>query len=315
MEAEWKGVSYHGKLKVCQTRLTNERGETAVLRGMSSHGMQWYPKFARLEGIRTTKQEGANVFRIAMYTDEGGYLTNPGVKGDVLRAVDDTLLLDMYAIIDWHINYDRDPQRSADKAEEFFREVSLRFKDEPGVLYEICNEPNGQNVTWAGNVKPYAQRIIPAIRTSAPDSVILVGSPSWSQDVDIAAADPLDFKNVMYTLHFYAGTHGERLRGKCRAALRLGAPVFASEWGASRADGSGGVFPKESDEWLRFLRRHDISWCNWSLADRDETSAALRPGASDGGWTNEDLTESGRYVFDRLSGDIPFEDPDGEKEL
>lgn len=307
MDAEWKGVSYHGKLSLTGTKLTDERGETVELRGMSSHGMQWYPRFARKSGIMTTKQAGANVFRIAMYTDEGGYISNPGVKDDVLRAADDALSLDMYAIIDWHINYDRDPLISADKAEEFFSGMSARYAGEPGIIYEICNEPNGENVTWRGNVKPYAQRIIPVIRGNAPGCLILVGSPTWSQDVDIAAADPLDFENIMYTVHFYAGTHGRRLRDKCRAALQLGAPIFASEWGTSRSDGSGGVFLKESDVWLCFLKRHDISWCNWSLGDRDETSAALKPGAPDGAWTKDDLTESGRYVFERLSGNVPLE--------
>jgi endoglucanase len=116
----------------------------------------------------------------------------------------------------------------------------------------------------------------------------------------------------MYTLHFYAGTHGEALRDECRNAMRMGAAVFASEWGTSRADGSDGVFLKESDVWLGFLKRHDISWCNWSLGDRDETSAALKPGAPIGGWTSEDLTESGRYVFERLSGDIAETSESGE---
>ncbi len=298
---EWKGAGYHGALKVCGTALTGSKGEAVLLRGMSSHGMQWYPQFARRESIAATKAAGANVFRIAMYTDEGGYLTSPDVAEDVIRAVDDTLALDMYAIIDWHIMFDNDPLKNADRAAEFFSKMSVRYGNEPGVIYEICNEPNGGEVTWAGNVKPYAQRIIPVIRSNAPDALVLVGSPTWSQDVDIAAAAPLEFDNIMYTLHFYAGTHGEALREKCRKALAAGAPVFASEWGTSRADGSGGVFIPESREWLAFLESLGISWCNWSLGDRDETSAALKPGAPQN-WTEENLTESGRFVYEYLKG-------------
>lgn len=295
-----QGVSAHGALSVKGTALVDQFGEAVVLCGMSSHGMQWYPRFARTEGIRTTKEYGANVFRVAMYTDEGGYLTNPAVAQDVMRAVDDALALDLYAIIDWHILFDNDPMAHVQEAMRFFDGMSRRYKDQPGVLYEICNEPNGSDVTWAGNVKPYAQQVIPVIRKNAPDSVILVGNPTWSQDVDICADDPLECGNILYTLHFYAGTHGEALRDKCRTALAKGAAIFVSEWGTSAADGSGGVFPKESDEWLRFLDEHRLSWCNWSLGDRDETSAALKPGAPDGGWTAEQLTESGRYVFARF---------------
>lgn len=295
----FQGISYCGPLKVTGTSLTDRNGNITVLKGMSSHGMQWYPQFARKQSILATKRAGANVFRIAMYTDEGGYLTNPSVAEDVKRAVDDTLSLDMYAIIDWHILFDNDPLSNIDKAEAFFDRISYDYRNETGIIYEICNEPNGQGVTWSGRVKPYAEKIIPVIRRNAPQAVVLVGSSTWSQDVDIAAADPLEFENIMYTLHFYAGTHGDALRDKCLKALQLGAPVFASEWGTSRADGSGGVYPKESGEWLKFLSNHNISWCNWSLGDRDETSAALLPGAPED-WNDSNLSESGRFVMSRL---------------
>lgn len=300
MGKDQKGVPYLGALRVCGTKLTGSRGEDVVLRGMSSHGMQWYPEFARRKSIEMTKKAGADVFRVAMYTGEGGYLTNPAVEEDVIRSADDTLSLGMYAIIDWHILTDNDPLKNADRAERFFGGMSRRYSKEPGVIYEICNEPNGPDVTWAGSVKPYAERIIQVIRANS-EALILVGSPTWSQDVDIAAQDPLGFDNIMYTLHFYAGTHGEALRDKCLSALSLGAPVFASEWGVSRADGSGGVFIKESDTWLEFLEKHKISRCGWSLADKDETSAALIPGTPSD-WNCEHLSLSGRYFFSRMRG-------------
>ncbi len=301
---EWHGVSYHGNLEVSDVNLIDQVGRSVVLRGMSSHGMQWYPQFARCESILTTKQAGANVFRIAMYTEEGGYLTNRAVIKDVIRAVDDTLMHDMYAIVDWHILYDNDPLSHMKEARIFFDNISKHYKDSPGVIYEICNEPNGTEVTWSKNVKPYAQKIIPYIRNNSPDSIVLVGCPNWSQDVDICAADPLEFDNIMYTLHFYAGTHGDELRSKCKKAIEMGAPIFASEWGTSAADGNGGVFLNESDVWLNFLDKHHISWCNWSLADRDETSAALLPSAPPDSWTETNLSQSGQYVLSKLSGII-----------
>ncbi len=304
MMPEWHGVSYHGALTVVGTDLKDQAGRDVILRGMSSHGMQWYPHFARRESINITKQAGANVFRIAMYTDEGGYLSDHRVEQDVVRAVNATLALDMYAIIDWHINYDNNPMEHVDEAAIFFDRMSRHYKDAPGVIYEICNEPNGQDVTWANSVKPYAERIIPVIRKQSPKALILVGSSTWSQDVDICAADPLDFDNLMYTLHFYAGTHGEELRSKCLTALGMGAPIFASEWGTSAADGNGGVYIKESNEWLAFLAQHRLSWCNWSLADRNETSAALLPGAPIS-WSQKHLSQSGRFVFERLKDYLP----------
>lgn len=102
----------------------------------------------------------------------------------------------------------------------------------------------------------------------------------------------------MYTCHFYAGTHGQWLKDRIDYALSKNAPIFVSEWGASRADGNGGVYLNEAFEWLSFLNERNISWVNWSLCDKNESSAALVGGTSaDSGWTDENLTESGRFVF------------------
>ena len=168
------------------------------------------------------------------------------------------------------------------------------------MLYEICNEPNG-NISWSGNVKPYAEKVVLAIRAQAPKAEILIGSPTWSQDIHQAAADPVAGENLMYTLHFYAGTHGQELRDRIDAVRAKGLPVFVSEWGTSRADGSGGVFLAESAQWLDFLAQRGISWCNWSLCDKGETSAALKPGTQPSGvWSQESLTQSGQFVFSRF---------------
>ena len=115
----------------------------------------------------------------------------------------------------------------------------------------------------------------------------------------LAAADPVIGENLMYTLHFYAGTHGQWLRDRADSALKAGLPLFVSEWGTSAADGSGGVFIEESRQWLDFLDKRGISWANWSLCDKNETSAALKPGTSgDREWTGSDLSQSGKFVFD-----------------
>ena len=274
-----------------------------VLRGMSSHGLQWYGQFAGEPSIRNTARAGANVFRAAMYTGEGGYLSNPAVMtACAVAAADAAVACDMYVIIDWHILSDGDPSAHTAEAEAFFSDMARHFRDTPNVLYEICNEPNG-GITWSEHVKPYAQRVISSIRAQSPRAVILVGTPTWSQDLHLAAADPLSGGNLMYTLHFYAGTHGAFLRERVDNALAAGLPVFVSEWGTSRADGSGGVFLEEAAVWLDFLDERGISWCNWSLCDKDETSATLKPGTSpEQPWTRSVLTQSGQFVFSRFVG-------------
>ena len=295
------GVSQNGWLQVIGTQLCNEAGNPVVLRGMSSHGLQWYSQFASPQAIQGTADWGANLFRAAMYTGEGGYLSRPEeTQARLTEAVDSAIQQDMYAIIDWHILSDGSPMAHAEEAERFFTAMAQRYGDQPAVLYEICNEPNG-SATWEGDVKPYAQRMIQAIRTYAPRSVILVGSPTWSQDIHLAAGDPLEGENLMYTLHFYAGTHGQQLRDRADYALSRGLPLFVSEWGTSRADGGGGIFLEESRAWLDFLDSRGISWCAWSLCDKDESSAALLPGASpEDGWSEHELSTSGQFVFSRF---------------
>lgn len=297
------GVSENGWLQVVGTQLCNQAGEPVVLRGMSTHGMQWYGQYANSQSIRGTAQYGANLFRVAMYTGEGGYLSDPdALRQQVTDAVDAAIASDMYVIIDWHILSDGNPMSHLTQARSFFADMAARYREEPAVLYEICNEPNG-NVTWERDIRPYAEQIVETIRSRSPQAVILVGSGTWSQDIHLAARSPLEGENLMYTLHFYAGTHGEELRRRIDDALKAGLPIFVSEWGASRADGSGGVFLKEAGQWLDFLAERRISWANWSLCDKNETSAALRPGtAPDGAWEQEDLSESGRFVFSRFSG-------------
>ena len=295
------GVSQNGWLRVIGTRLCNEAGEPVVLRGMSSHGLQWYSQFTSAKAIASTGDWGANVFRVAMYTGEGGYLSQPDViRARAEAAMDAAIANDMYVILDWHILSDGNPMDHADEAAAFFDRMARRYQNSPAVLYEICNEPNG-GVSWSRDIKPYAQRMISVIRSHSPRSVILVGSSTWSQDIHLAAADPLEGDNLMYTLHFYAGTHGGELRDRVDSVLAQGLPVFVSEWGTSRADGGGGVFLEQSKVWLDFLERRGISWCSWSLCDKDETSAALRPGVSpDGPWSQADLSQSGQFVFSQF---------------
>lgn len=207
---------------------------------------------------------------------------------------------DLYVIVDWHILSDGNPMTHLEEARTFFAAMAERYRDCPAVLYEICNEPNGA-AAWERDVKPYAEQVIPVIRERSPRAVILVGGSTWSQDIHLAARSPLEGENLMYTLHFYAGNHGADLRQRLDEALKAGLPVFVSEWGVSRADGSGGVFEKEAGEWLDFLAARNISWTNWSLCDKNETSAALRPGTPpDRAWTQADLSESGRFVFGRF---------------
>jgi len=177
--------------------------------------------------------------------------------------------------------------------------MARKYGKYPNVIYEIFNEPI--NVSWSDTVKPYSQSIVSAIREIDPDNLIIIGTPSWCQDVDKAADDPLEGVNLVYGLHFYAATHGADIRQKAQYALDKGLPLFVSEFGTCLASGNGYFDSAETEVWFKFMDENHLSWCNWSIADKDETASALVPGARpSGGWRHQDLTISGRLIRHKL---------------
>ena len=292
----------HGALHVENGKLTDADGNTVQLYGMSTHGIAWFPQYINYDSFRTLRDDwNTNCIRLAMYTAEyGGYCAG-GDKEQLKQLVRDGVSyateLGMYVIVDWHILSDCDPNQNKDEAIAFFREMSEAFADNDNVLYEICNEPNS-GTSW-DSIKSYAEEVIPVIREQKPDAVILVGTPTWSQEIDKAAASPLTFDNVMYTLHFYAGTHKDDLRNRLETCAQNNLPVFVSEFGMCDASGNGANDFDSTTKWLDLLNKYQISFCCWNLANKDESSSVFKAASTAlSDWTDEDFNESGRWIRD-----------------
>lgn len=290
--------------------LWDQHGSVVQLRGMSSHGMQWYPEFMNAQSMEWLRVEwGASVVRLAMYLDEDGYMrdqaTQQRLRREINAAIEAAIQTGIYVVIDWHVHphggypCSGDPRKYKDFAVEFFRSIAQNYGSFPNIIYEIANEPHG--VEWE-QIRSYAADVVSAIRAHDPDNLIIVGTPNWSQNVDVAARDALGETNVAYAFHFYAGTHGEDLQRRIDDAMSRGHLVFVSEWGTTQAGGSGGVEDGKTRQWIRFLNDRSISWINWSLCAKEEDSAALRSGASiKGGWTDQQLTTSGLLVKELMN--------------
>ena len=290
----------HGALHVENGKLTGADGNIVQLYGMSTHGIAWFPQYINYDSFRTLRDDwNTNCIRLAMYTAEyGGYCAG-GDKEQLKQLVRDGVSyateLGMYVIVDWHILSDCDPNQNKDEAIAFFREMSEAFADNDNVLYEICNEPNS-GTSW-DSIKSYAEEVIPVIREQKPDAVILVGTPTWSQEIDKAAASPLTFDNVMYTLHFYAGTHKDDLRNRLETCAQNNLPVFVSEFGMCDASGNGANDFDSTTKWLDLLNKYQISFCCWNLANKDESSSVFKAASTAlSDWTDEDFNESGRWI-------------------
>lgn len=294
-----------GALHVSGTKLVDASGNIVQLRGVSTHGISWFPKYVNSDAFSTLKNDwGANVVRLAMYPREyNGYLTG-GNKDSLKKTIDDGVncatQLGMYVIIDWHVlNYA--PSELTQEACEFFAEMASKYSGHDNVIYEICNEPVGAD--WNSNIKPYAETVISTIRQYDDHAVILVGTNTWSQDVDAVIGNTLDDDNVMYVAHFYAATHKDNIRNKVSAALNAGVPIFVSECSICDASGNGGIDYDSANTWLDFMNSNQISFIAWSLCNKAETSALISSGCdTTSGWDDSKLSDTGRWFKKAISG-------------
>ncbi|MFC7615589.1 glycoside hydrolase family 5 protein [Actinokineospora soli] len=301
-------VAINGQLRVCGVNLCNQYNRPIQLRGMSTHGLQWFPRCYTNASLDALAGEwGSDLFRIAMYVQEGGYETNPsGFTSQVNSLVDMAEARGLYAVIDFHTLTPGDPNYNLERAKTFFAQVASRNAAKKNVIYEIANEPNG--VSWAA-IKSYAEQVIPVIRAADPDAVVLVGTRAWSSlgvsegsNESEIINNPVNATNIMYTFHFYAASHKDNYRSVVsRAAGRL--PLFVSEFGTVTATGGGSYDRTSTAAWLDLLDQLKISYVNWTYSDANESSAAFRPGTCNGGvFTGSGvLTESGAYIKSRIS--------------
>ncbi len=296
------------KLHVEGTSIVNEQGEKVQLRGISTHGIAWFPQFVNQEFFNQMHEEwNVDVVRLAMYTAEpSGYCTD-GDKEATKQLVKDGVKYaeeaGLYVIVDWHILSDFNPHTHKDEAIKFFREMSEEFADKMHVIYEICNEPNG-GISWA-EIKSYAEEVIGVIREADEDALILVGTPNWSQLVDQAAADPItDYDNIMYTLHYYAGTHKESLRNTMVKAIEDGLPIFVSEYGICDASGNGALDYDQADKWVETMNQYGVSYVAWNISNKNESSSIFKAECNKiSGFNEEDLNPSGKWLIEMLTGD------------
>lgn len=308
--AEAKTTTYYdasaGRLHVKGTKLVDKKGHEVQLRGVSTHGLSWYPQYVNDKCFAQLHDKwGANVVRLAMYTEEyNGYCSGDAKnRSDLKKLIKKGVRLakkhKMYVIVDWHILSDGNPNSHKKEAKAFFREMSREFKGYNNVIYEICNEPNN-GTSWK-EIKSYARSVISTIRKNDKKAVIVVGTPTWSQDVDQAAADPIKGDNIMYALHFYAATHKADLRNKMTAAINKGLPVFVTEYGICDASGNGAIDKKEADRWVQTMDEYGVSYIAWNLSNKQESSSIIKSSCSKvSGFKKSELSDEGKWLYHLL---------------
>ena len=305
--AETARPSANGRLRVEGTQLTDTAGQAVQLRGVSTHGLIWYPAMVSEKLFRqVTEDWNGNLVRLAMYSEQ--YCENEKLKNSSLelvrKGIDAAIAADMYVLVDWHIMEDSDPNEHKEEAKAFFDLIASEYKDSPNLIFEICNEPNG-DTTWA-DVRKYAEEVIPVIRSHIPDALILVGTPEFDRNLGDAVLRPLHTENIMYVLHFYAATHAGGLREELTTALDKGLPVFVSECGISEANGNGTLDFSSAADWFALLNEKKISYAVWNFSDKEESSAFFSYYFNpEGEIRDEDLTLCGAWVRELIRGKDP----------
>lgn len=292
-------VDRYGQLRVEGSYILGQNGDTVQLRGMSMFWSQWMGQYYNASCIKWLRDDwNCTVVRAALGVESGGYLENPYEEvPKIKRVVDAAIKNGIYVIIDYHSH---EAHKNPAAAKKFFTEMAKKYGTYPNVMYEIYNEPL-QETSWSKDIKPYAESIISTIRTYDPDNIIICGTRQWSQLVDEAASDPIKDKNTVYTLHYYAASHGQSLRDEAEAAIKKGIALFVSEFGTCDYSGNGTLDYEASKIWWDFLDKYKISWCNWSIADKNETASALQFGVSwSGNWKIEKLSPSGKFVREEI---------------
>lgn len=294
-------VEDHGALKVSGTKIVDKIGAPVQLAGMSLFWPLWGgERFFNKDVVDTLVSDwNCSLLRAPVGVEpRGGYLTKPGpMKAELQAVVDEAIAKGIYVIIDWHEEH---ATKHLAQSKAFFEEMAKTYGDKPNVIFEIFNEPVG--TSWP-QIKAYAEEVIPAIRKYSPN-LIVVGTPNWSQRVDQAADDPIAGPNIAYTLHFYAGTHGQAFRDMGDYAISKGLALFITEWGTTHADGGNKdrkLYIEASEIWLKWMDKHQLSWANWSVMDKNESSSALvAPASVKGEWPEAIITPSGRWVKQQI---------------
>ena len=318
-EAEDDGltpVERHGQLHIKGNKLLDSHGKQIALHGMSMFHCGDGFKFRNYELMKWLRDDWkCDVLRLAILPElykgrrkeQDKYIT---------EFIDNCVKLGVYVILDFHGGGPPKPHYRTAKA--MFAKFSKKYAKIPNIIYEPYNEPCGlpgkPPLSWSKDLKPYHKAIIKTIRRYDKDNIVILGTPSYSLRVDKVIEDPIKFdRNVMYVAHFYAASHTHPNRKWVYDTLMAGLPVFISEFGTCEYTGNGKLDYEQVEQWMKLLDKYKVSWCNWSVHDKDETASIIKAGANpQGSWDESDLRDSGKLIRKYLRKEIDLDSIDME---
>ena len=253
-----KGLS---RLSTSGNRIVDASGTPVILRGINRTGLEYDKNGNRIseEEIRfICTQWKARVIRLPFNQD---WVAN---DLDYLNFMDRVIgwinQAGAYAMIDlhWEDTTVRIPPIPNVLAAFMWQTLAARYRDNPGVLYDIHNEAH--NTTWTA-WRNRAVQIIEAIREVHPDALILVCGLDWAYDLRGWEADPLPFENIVYSTHPYPFKGEPWAWDKYFGRFAETHPVIAGEFGGGEADLVWGR------RLIRYFNDKQMGWAAWSWVD------------------------------------------------
>jgi hypothetical protein len=269
-------------LRVTGNRIEDQAGNQVVLRGISFIDLgateEWEGGAREMIDRLTDTTDSASaspgwytrVVRLAIYPPDSDDFDSPNTYQAGSTTYYDTLLRPVvdycrqkgiYAIVDWHYIGDTSEHRQTTSA--FWTDMAPRFANDSHVLFELFNEPVNDG-NWA-SVRTDMQTWYDIVRARAPQNLVLVGTPNWSQVVGPTAQNPVNGTNIAYVAHMYPLHWNEpSLRNEITTAAAAH-PVFVSEWGFDQGGNEivDGTVTNYGNPFKQFIEQNRLSWTAW----------------------------------------------------
>jgi endoglucanase len=228
-------------LHVSGNKLMDPSNNVVILRGVdltdlavvATHGKT----ASQLIDMATDSANGwyAHVVRLAVYPDAidhtAGWNAGPDAYFNTYLnpAVNECVARQIYCIIDWHYITDYSSAAVNTATTNFWNYVAPKYANTPNVIFELYNEPTTPNSwsTWKSTAQPWVN----IIRAAAPNNIILIGSPQWSQITNNAASSPFSGSNLMYVVHIYPQHGGQSTWDSWMGNTSGTVPYFVTEYG------------------------------------------------------------------------------------
>uniref|UniRef100_A0A183BRA0 Cellulase domain-containing protein n=1 Tax=Globodera pallida TaxID=36090 RepID=A0A183BRA0_GLOPA len=276
----------YGQLSVKGNKLYGSNGKQVQLIGMSLFWSQWNSAFWNSVTVQKLKCNWrVNVIRAPLGVESGGYLQYPArEKAKLITVIDAAIAAGIYVIIDWHYTSSK---AYTSQAVALFTEMSKKYGKQPNILYEVWNEPVDNS--WAGQLVPYHQTLIKAIRANDPNNVIVCGTPRYDMSLTEPANSPIKGqKNIMYTFHWYAadasngGGNGgdDALLAMAKSAYNKGLPLFCTEYGLASGSGNKTINLPQAKKWWAWMDANKISHINWCIWDEPYNGNPIKKGTT-----------------------------------